>query len=120
MVYLLWFLSIAWAAIIFWFSSMPGTDVPSILPDYIPHFVEYAILGFLVWGAVRLTKKQQPAGLVSLWAVCITSIYAVSDEFHQSFIPGRTPDIKDWAVDTAAAIVAAAVMWSVKALRSRR
>jgi VanZ family protein len=120
MVYLLWILSTAWAAGIYYVSSMPGANVPSVVPDYVPHSIEYAILAMLVWFALRFSLKQKPAGFISLWAICITSFYAVSDEFHQSFVPGRTPDIKDWAVDTIAAAAVIAVLWFVKARLSRR
>ncbi|MFH1737291.1 MAG: VanZ family protein [Actinomycetota bacterium] len=115
--YILWFLTVGWAGVIFFFSSLPGSSVPSAVPDYIPHFVEFLIFAGLVSAALWATKKELPAGNLSLWAIIITGLYAASDELHQAFIPGRTPDIKDWAVDVLAAAVVAVVVYVVRARR---
>ena len=116
----MWVLTAAWAGVIFYFSTLTGSQVPSVLPDYVPHFAEYAILAILLWLSVRATKKQLPPSLIGLWAIGITTIYAASDEFHQSFVPGRLMDVRDWAVDTSAAIVVAAALGYVIARRSRK
>jgi VanZ family protein len=47
----------------------------------------------------------------------VCSLYGISDEFHQSFVPGRTPDPVDWATDTAGAGVALA---GILIVRKRR
>jgi VanZ family protein len=106
---------------------MPGTQVPSVLPDFIPHFIEYFIFAGLAAAAVAATtmpagrqEKELPAGRLSLWAITLTAIYAASDELHQAFVPGRTPDIKDWAVDVAGAFLVAGIIYLLRALRSRR
>jgi VanZ family protein len=117
---ILWAATFIWAAVIFYFSTMTGSNVPSVMPDFIPHFIEYAVFACLLTAAIWATKKQMPAGLIGLWAICFTSIYAASDEFHQSFVPGRTPDVKDWAVDVLAAIVIAAVFFFLRARPLRR
>ena len=36
--------------------------------------------------------------------------YGISDEFHQSFVPGRTPDVLDWLADTSGALLAALLL----------
>ena len=38
--------------------------------------------------------------------MAVAALYAVTDEFHQSFVPGRYPDVRDVLVDTAGALVA--------------
>ena len=97
------------------------------MPDFIPHFIEYFILAGLVSASVWSTtmpagrqEKELPSGGLSLWAITITVIYAASDEFHQAFVPGRTPDIRDWAVDAAGALAVAGIIYSIRVLRSRR
>ncbi len=122
-----WSAVVFWAAVIFYASSIPGSQVPSVWPDFVPHFIEYFIFAALVAAAVRSTtmpagrqEKELPAGLLSLWAITITAIYAASDEFHQAYVPGRTPEIKDWAVDVAGAVAVAGIIFSVRVLRSRR
>ena len=39
-------------------------------------------------------------GKLALVAVALASLYAVTDEFHQSFVPGRMCDPADWLTDT--------------------
>lgn len=106
-----------WAGIIFFFSSLPGSSVASPIPDYIPHFIEYAVFAGLVLAALWATKKELPAGRLGLWAIIITGLYAMTDELHQALVPGRTPDVRDWAVDVGAAVVVAAVVYVVRARR---
>jgi VanZ family protein len=118
--YILWTATAAWAGVIFYFSSLTGAQVASPIPDYIPHFIEYFILAGLLIAAIWATEKEMPAGLIGLWAISLTAIYAASDEFHQGFTAGRTPDIKDWAWDVAGAVVVAGTIYMVRVLRSRR
>ena len=81
--------------VIFYFSSrqttgIGGTDETNrflILKSF--HLIEYAFLAFLLSFAI-LKKK---------WAVLIAYLYAVSDEFHQSFVPGRTARFRDTMID---------------------
>ncbi len=117
MALLLWILTGVWAGVIFFFSSLPGSSVATPIPDYIPHFIEYVVFAGLVSAALWTTKKELPAGRLGLWAIIITGLYAVTDELHQAFIPGRTPDIRDWAVDVGAAVVVAVVVYFFRARR---
>ena len=73
---------IAWAAVIFAFSSVPslGPDLGTwdLLLRKAAHLVEYAILGALL---ARATRSP-------LVAVALAGLYAVSDEVHQTFVEG--------------------------------
>ena len=61
------------------------------------HFTEYAILGFLLTGAV-----SQGTGWKFFLQPGLTGIlYAASDEFHQLFVPGRSGQISDVILDGA-------------------
>jgi VanZ family protein len=55
-------------------------------------------------------------------ATSIASLYGISDEFHQSFVPGRTPDVVDWLADTSGALLAVLLIahFSRSFNRSRR
>jgi VanZ family protein len=112
-----WLLVAVWLLVIFGVSSLQGSSLPSVGWDYsqLGHFAGYAILGGLMvfaLGADRLTLR---AGLALLLAC---SLYGVSDEYHQSFVAGRTPDVADWMVDTAGAGVAIAAIALVRARRN--
>lgn len=87
------------------------------------HLTEYAILAWLVWRAVREARNgSQPrswrweeAGL----ALAVVFAYAASDEFHQIFVPTRTPLVTDVLIDTTGGAVALVLLW-VKSKISRQ
>jgi VanZ family protein len=86
--------SIIWMFIIFYFSSRSTTGIGTnqvdrflILKSF--HLIEYAILAFLLLLAITKNKL----------AVIVGYLYAVSDEIHQYFIPGRTGRFRDTLID---------------------
>jgi VanZ family protein len=68
------------------------------------HFAEYAVLATLLWLALRNTPSLAARAVPLSLAVAV--LYAISDEFHQSFVPGRYPDVRDVLVDAAGALAA--------------
>ena len=68
------------------------------------HFTEYAVLAVLVANALRLWGK-----LRWYWPVVISAAYAVTDEIHQYFVPGRACHMLDVTIDTCGAIFGTAV-----------
>jgi hypothetical protein len=104
-----WAPSVTWMGVIFAVSSIQGSKLPGGY-SFQGHFAEYAVLGLLV----MLALTRGPASLRwALVALAACSLYGVTDELHQAFVPGRQPDVLDWAMDTvgAAAGFAAAVGW---------
>lgn len=93
-------------------SALPGSQVPGRFGS-LAHFGEYAIFSALLYLALRVDNDRTRAAVL---AVVIASAYAVTDEFHQSFVPMRTPDPADWLVDTAGAVAGAL---SARALDAR-
>ena len=92
-------------AVIFGMSSLSGSSVPEG-PPALGHFMLYAVLGALYYLALPGGTRAWRVVL----AIGLASVYGVSDEFHQSFVPGRTPDVMDWLVDTAGAMLAVLVV----------
>ena len=68
------------------------------------HFSEYAVLAILLSNAFRLMEKRN-------WVlpVVISAVYAVTDEIHQYFVPGRACRLLDVGIDTCGAIFGVAV-----------
>jgi VanZ family protein len=93
-----WLPVVLWAAIIFTISSVPSLDsglgVWDTVLRKLAHVGEYAVLGALLFRAVR----REPAAIV------LGSLYAVTDEVHQSFVTGRHGSALDWLLDTAGVI----------------
>ena len=95
-----WFGPAVWALFIFILSSQP--DVPGaklfLWSDKIGHVLLYMPLGFLLVRAMILKPGPFRKSVV-LWAVVLGSLYAVTDEVHQMFVPGRTAELADLMAD---------------------
>ena|SRR5690348_993527 len=80
------------------------------------HLAEYAILGLLLWRAVRKPVRHDPrpwSWRTAIIAVLIVFLYASTDEFHQIFVPTRTPHVTDVLIDTSGAILGVILLWFV-------
>lgn len=111
--------SLVWMGVIFAFSSLPGSSLPAGGYGGFGHFGGYLVLGVLNFVALDGPRRGWRAAAL---AVLLASIYGVTDEFHQSFVPGRTPDPADWVTDTAGAMTGAlialgACTWYTKSRR---
>lgn len=71
------------------------------------HFSEYALLGFLTAAAFHTYKLKRVCRWLLPPAVCL--LYAVSDEVHQLFVPGRAGRALDVMIDSAGGIFGTAV-----------
>jgi VanZ family protein len=99
-----WLPLLAWCGLIFYLSSRPNLDLQHVTPwfrygpivDYplrkAAHVGEYAVLAVLA----RRGWKPLPA-----WLFCV--FYAITDEVHQYFVPGRSARVLDVCLDSAAA-----------------
>jgi VanZ family protein len=70
------------------------------------HITEYAILAMLLWRALRRgTRLQAKMSILFLLAWLAAAIFAVIDEFHQSFVPSRTASPVDVMIDICGAMI---------------
>lgn len=133
-----WVAVALWALLIFAMSAKPAVELGSgfwydvrtivnnaicaiVGPVHDPvsplgHFLEYLVLGGLL--AHALANHTNLARSVGL-ALLLSSCYAVTDELHQIFVPGRYCDPADWMVDTVAALIGAALVAGLAGLASR-
>lgn len=121
-----WSAVVFWMGVIFFLSHQPAsessdlssgiTDVIvhtmqniapfiSIEEDFFHHFIRksahftaYLLLGMLVIHALRMPYRKG-----YIMAFLISVLYAMSDEFHQLFIPGRSGELRDIAIDSVGA-----------------
>lgn len=102
-----WLPPVLLMAVIYFLSAQPSLDSGLGLVDEIGrklvHFGEYALLSFLWW---RLFRSGTTARRAAFAAFLAASVYAVSDEYHQTFVEGRSGNAVDWAIDTAGAAAA--------------
>lgn len=111
-----WGPAAAWAAVLFFLSTLPGVDHAPYLfsgEDKVAHFGLYAVLGAaLVWGRHR-ADASPPAWFLVMMGIA----YGASDEWHQSFVPGRDPSWGDWTADIAGVLLG---YWAISVIFRRR
>lgn len=115
-------LVILWMSFIFYMSSLDSTisshqsssivdillkvfptiseNVVSIIIRKTAHFLEYFILGLLVYNYLRQTKCEK----IVLVAILVCILYAITDEVHQAFVPGRSCRLLDMGIDSLGSI----------------
>lgn len=120
MVQVLWYwVPVAlYAGAIFYLSaqSHPQDELPLFLfedvSDKVLHAVEYAGLGVLCYRAFRWGVSVQVASHALLLAIVTASLYGMTDEVHQLFVPLRESGWQDWLADTIGAVIGA-MSWRV-------
>jgi VanZ family protein len=112
-----------YAAVIYALSAqadpLPFLPPGFLLHDKILHGLAYAALGALLVPGLRVAGCSPRCAF--LVAMALGALYGATDEFHQSFVPGRTADALDWVADTlGAALGASAAAAATLALRRPR
>ena len=99
-----WLPVVAWAALIFAMSSIPdlGTGLGGwdLVLRKLAHAAEYAVLGALL---VRAVRREVPAAALGI-------AYALTDEIHQAFVPGRQGRPLDVLIDAAGVLLGVFVL----------
>lgn len=121
----LWFQlpAIAYAAAIFIQSSLSYIDTPDLgfdMQDKLFHAIEYMILGFLLLRALKFQANQFIHNNAGWLTILIGGIYAISDEIHQFFVPGRSANIGDAIADISGITLVVTFYFFGKHLKQRR
>jgi VanZ family protein len=106
-----WFCVVAWMGLIFAFSNqahsgeITGHYLGSfnVLVRKCGHMSEYAMLFFLLRRALLCTVDGGIYFFVAPFVLCV--LYAISDEFHQSFVAGRSSSASDVLIDSLGALI---------------
>lgn len=141
-----WAFVIVWMAVIFYLSHQPATEsdklstgiteiivenVQKVLPqnefdmnrlNHVvrknAHFFAYLLLGIFVLHA--LTKSGVLGFKAFFIALGICVLYAISDEVHQLFVPGRSGQVRDVLIDSTGALVGIGLYLCVKNIRKQK
>lgn len=144
---ILWILIAAWMTVIFLFSAQNGEESGELsqgflrkflmwfLPENTPagilstleyfvrkaaHMIEYGILAILVslqiccYGWFGSYWKKLFAVVISVF------LYALTDEFHQLFVGGRTGQIKDVLIDTCGGLIGAVIVFWIQKKKNKK
>ncbi len=110
-----WSATIAYALLIFLLSSFSGDKTEKLYlfkhSDKLIHLLEYAVLCFLLSKTLSFTLKENVRRYIGLMAIAISLLYAISDEFHQSFIPGRSAEVYDVFADGMGAVLSQIILY---------
>ena len=96
-------------------------DTASFIVRKAAHFSEYLLLGFFLCKSVhylmmlRIPSLIKPAGPLNICtrAWIFTTLYAISDEIHQSFVPGRSCELRDMCIDASGALLGVLLAWLI-------
>ena len=102
-----WLPTFLWAILIFSFSSQSTLSTSKVYwQDFVikksAHLFVYAVLAVLLYRSLRHTTGLNRFYLL-LFTITIITLYAITDEFHQSFTPGRGPHLRDIIIDVIGA-----------------
>jgi VanZ family protein len=116
--------ALVWALFLFALTSWPSPpEVPivSTTPNFdkLIHFTLYAVQAFLIYRAVRWPGKAGTSLARVLAVVGLMAVWAIADETHQFWIPGRSMEGGDVAADVVGA-TAGALAASITSGRPRR
>lgn len=115
----LWGPVAAYMALIFFISAQPKAPLPPQLSDKQGHSIGYMGLAVTVGRALAGGISGGTSLRVAAGAWAIASAYGASDEWHQSYVPGRSADVRDWFADATGALLGAGACWAWGIIRSR-
>lgn len=111
-------LACVWIATIYYLSSLSGLDIgiDFAAKDKLFHMAAYGLLGLFILGTMRLSITGYSYNQVTL-ATLIATVYGITDEWHQSYVAGRTSDPMDLVADCLGALL---VTLAARAFMRRR
>ena len=101
-------------------SHQPVPPGPSVAPDWLLHFGEFAVLAFVLARALAGGLNWPVTFWVAAFAALMTAAYGVLDEVHQSFVPFRDPSLGDVAADVVGSVAGVWVAAGVARIVGRR
>lgn len=106
-----WFPVIIYSGIIYFVSAIPNLKGPGaeLNFDKIIHCGEYIPFGFLISRALNKTNQPHSSSSLLILTLILTVIHAIGDEFHQSFVPGRSCDWHDVLADSIGGMVGGSI-----------
>lgn len=107
-------------SLIFYLSSIPGDKLgPDTLAlnmiKKLGHYIIYGVLAVLYLYSLKGRKSLfETQGAFFLLSLCFAFLYAISDEYHQSYIPGRHASGRDVSIDACGALTILVILYIMK------
>src|SRR3989344_6467189 len=117
----LWTITLAYMLLIFYASSLPqpaaGTPAAG-LDNSVLHVPEYFVLGVLL--KASLVAKRMKLENAFSYSMLAGFVYGASDEFHQSFVPGRYANLEDLTLNALGVVLGVLAMYSYSFYKQRK
>ena len=118
-----WLPSFGWMGVIFYLSARSGSELKGMFPFFdsfnFGHLIAYFILAVLFyWALLPLQRKWKWD--IRIIAIILCFLYGLTDEWHQSLVPGRMPDVMDLVNDVIGATVGMAAVTFIRRSRIKR
>ena len=103
-------LTLGWMALIFFLSSQPDVPAPELFSqqDKVAHLLVFGVLGLLL--AFALTPPAAASWRRVLLITALVTVYGITDELHQYFVPGREASALDVLADGVGGFLAGALL----------
>jgi VanZ family protein len=75
------------------------------------HVTEYAVLGFLLSRSLGSQARFRSHIHMAALCIAVAAAYSLTDELHQSFVPGRGPSLIDCGIDVSGAVIAMILLY---------
>ncbi len=109
------FPALMYAVLVIGVSSLSRDKLPEIsfiLADKFFHFLEYAVFAVLIFRSFSDLYGHKNYGAVTFTSLGFLILFAVFDEYFQSKIPGRNPDVYDFILDFLGAFLMLLLLWA--------
>lgn len=113
------------APLLYWlFPHIPANTVDWVvfIARKCAHLAEYSVFALLLWRALRRPQRNCPrpwSWREVGWVLLIVAVYAATDEFHQIFVPTRTPAVHDVVIDTLGGAAGLFALWLIGCWQKR-
>ncbi len=121
--FLVWLPTVAYCGMIYYLSGNPSPIEVDQFPhqDKVLHLLEYGILSVLFFYSLSKSIPSYSVRAVVVLAIVLTSLYGISDEAHQYFVPGRDSSIGDVFADfIGATLFQSKNIWNYSAIKAQR
>jgi VanZ family protein len=84
------------------------------------HGSEYAIFGLLLYHSFEPRRSERWNARSAFGALIVGGLFSLMDEYHQSFVPGRTASLADCGIDTAGVLLGMVLLYAGRRLQARK
>jgi VanZ family protein len=98
----------------------PTFEIVHFLIRKLAHLTEYGMLGLFLYHSFTFRQPERWNARSAVSAVVVAGLFSLTDEYHQSFVPGRTASIVDCGIDTFGAVLGMLLLYAGRRIQNLR